>query len=269
LVKIITQGVAAFIFCATAIAESRYKAGEEVSKEVVCETLLAETHTINRLDLRGLYQAPGVDNLYSFEDPRNIPNDHEWQRTIKYARHLRASNEKIVFIASYKGRSVPGFDGLILDDENNVIANYSLKTTGTKTNFYGRVREGIHRARQCSSSLRVMLNTFNLWVDEDVTTIPSEARANSIDTAFNWANRIIGLFGYKEKRPTRLVVDIVGPETETPWICNSGRIQGWVNSSRFHGPQSANVVEKVVILRGERIIEILPQTKQEGSRRLH
>ena len=103
---------------------------------VAIDSLLASSHN----ETRGLF-------LY------DTPEPHEINSAKKFASVLHPHGLTILLVPRFRGVLVPGFDGIILDRNKNIVASFSLKTrSGTNlTNLEKMVTVGYQKMDKYSN----------------------------------------------------------------------------------------------------------------------
>lgn len=151
--------------------------------------------------------------LYGFTDYqiRDESEKDEFISATKYAYFLlRRSSEKLLFMPRYQRVNVPGFDGIIYDQEGNPVANFSLKKS--ITDWREQLHVAVNKARYYSmySGAWFAAVSDHAFADSSVYRVEESA----FNEQFAKTIDLLKLYGIPscvrcdQVRPVRIVIDM-------------------------------------------------------------
>lgn len=138
--------------------------------------------------------------------------DHEVDSARKFARLLKAElGLRVVLLSSWGIGSVPAFDGVVIDGENNIVANFSMKkvTSPHIDKLWSSARnafEKIRRFSELDSWISVMLNQVGPGDDEGIL-VDTAHKAEVLHRAYHEVADEVSIFKIGSDRPNWVFVD--------------------------------------------------------------
>jgi hypothetical protein len=182
---------------------------------------------------------------------------HELKSSARYGKVINdRAGESVLLVPDIEGRSVPGFDGVILDANGKPIANYSLKTLMGGRDIHSplaRAHTGVEKAERFAH-IEEWGRMLSLFVRDQRGSFHISSHLPEKEEAFltHWLTKTAKIFGIREAsqpvRPTRIVIDITS-KAPMPDPTDQQTISRWISESN-------GVIESVTFLKGDEVLDV-------------
>lgn len=142
---------------------------------------------------------------------------HEIESARKFSSAMKAKlGLRVVLLSTWGASSVPAFDGVVINAENKIVANFSMKkvasphverlATATKTAF-----SKIRRFSTIESWLDVMLNQVSVHPDSLTIRDLNEHQKYILNRSYNEVSDEVSIFKIGSDRPNWVFIDNSSP----------------------------------------------------------
>ncbi len=150
-----------------------------------------------------------------------VGEDHEIESVRKMSELLYGKyGLTIVLIGSWQGKTVPAYDGIVVDSQKNVVANFSLKSLKTTdwTRIKTPLRSGFEKMQRYSSHESWLRHMFNdAVVDSDGNVVfRSQKSFDRFNYNFEILVDLLALLEIGSNRPRWILLDIISHARFTP-----------------------------------------------------
>ncbi len=140
--------------------------------------------------------------------------DHEIESVRKMSELLYGKyGLTIVLIGSWQGKTVPAYDGIVVDSQKNVVANFSLKSLKTTdwTRLRTPLRSGFEKMQRFSSYESWLRHMFNdAVVDSDGNVVfRSQKSFDRFNYNFEILVDLLALLDIGSARPKWILLDVI------------------------------------------------------------
>ncbi len=210
--------------------------GVSVQKLAFCR--LALTHRDSSLNLRPFANVSVLNEGTS-------PHPHELRAANDLGLILSERDQKLLVITTISDRSIPGFDGVVVDSKNLPVANVALKSVKATTKLKGVIDNAIHQVVHYTVPSN-WADVTNIFYQEQVTP-KNDAHSARVQNAFTWMTRAFGLFGIGSTRPTYIFANYEGNVLQALSPGDFELLQKRMNQKRFYRGDRAPIVSEVIL----------------------
>jgi hypothetical protein len=216
-----------------------------------------------------IQDAPGLRVLAS--EIKDIPNDyasllqsrsgaflaHELVSSARYAKYVSdTKGEQVLLVPEIDNKSIPGFDGVVLDAQGVPIANLSLKTllnAEASSHALESIALAMQKALRFSDPIEWVFMVNGVKRDANgVLHLQDGQSETKLHERRRWLAKSFAIFGLhveaERPRPSRIVVDIRA-KSLMPTDEEIAEIRKGIQDSK-------GLIESVIFLKGDAVLEV-------------